>query len=464
LPLLLVGMVGVWLACEVAALAGFSQSPAELAYINLIILPHFPIAVAGTFVFFLSVSPRGRELVWLAVAAVGFAGGFKFLDLFGAWQTPVSNCACIGLGFASLLLLAVRVGTSAGDARQQAVSALSTAFLIVGSMPLIFFFLLLTIQLQPTTLDPLAYAADWTLGAPVSFVVGEWFATVPALAMVSGVVYLTLPVAFMVLVGLHLRANGPPVFELLPTFLAVAVVGFCVYNYYPLVGPFATFPTLFPHAAPDIASVLANPPVAPEDPRNGMPSLHTAWALVIFWQARPLGRLVRALAGFYLAFTVFATVGYGAHYAFDLVVAVPSTMACQALCMLVPASARARRWRVVACGVVLTVGWLYLLRFGLPVLAFSPWLTAPAAVLTAVGCVWLEARLYRAARPVVEVAGGVVAPRLEPVEGPSNRLEDRNPCGKAVRPTAIIPEVTSTPERRTSPNSSGRATESPSPA
>ena len=415
LPLLLAGTVGVWLACEVAALAGFSQSPAELAFINLIILPHFPIAFAGMFVFFLAVSPRGRELVSLSIAAVSLAIAFKLLDLLGEWQTPVMNCACIGLGLASLAMLAFRIATSTGGTRRQAVSALSTAFLIISSMPLIFFFLLLTIQLQPTTLDALAYAADSTLGAPVPFVVGQWFAAVPALGMASGVVYLTLPVAFMVIVALHLRANGPPVFELLPTFLAVAVVGFCIYNYYPLVGPFATFPADFPHAPPSVEAMLATPPIAPEDPRNGMPSLHTAWALLIFWQSRPLGRGVRVMAGFYLAFTVLATVGYGAHHAFDLVVAVPSTLACQALCMLVPAQAQAARRWALGCGIFLTVAWLYLLRFGLPVLAFSPWLTAPAAVLTMCGCVWLEHRLYRAARgAAIDSASGVVPHPLEP--------------------------------------------------
>ena len=418
LPWLVAGTVGVWLACEAAAMAGFSHSPVQLAFINLIILPHFPIAVAGMFVFFLSVSPRRRELVSLGLVAVGVAIGFKLLDLLGEWQTPVTNCACIGLGLASLVMLAFRIATSLGDTRRQAVSALLTACLIIGSMPLIFFFLLLTIQLQPTTLDALAYTADSTLGSPVSFVVGQWFETVPALAMVSGVVYLTLPVAFMVIVALHLRANGPPVFELLPTFLAVAVVGFCIYNYYPLVGPFASFPALFPHTPPAIEVVLATPLIAPEDPRNGMPSLHTAWALVIFWQARPLGRLIHVLAGFYLVFTVLATVGYGAHYAFDLVVAVPSTLACQALCMIVPASAQALRRRALVCGIVLTVGWLFLLRFGLPVLAFSPWLTAPAAVLTACGCVWLEHRLYRAARGVaIDTTSKVVPCPLEPVYG-----------------------------------------------
>jgi hypothetical protein len=388
---LVAGMVATWLACEVAALCGFSESPAYLAGVNLIVLPHFPIALAGMFVFYLCVDPRSREFIALGVVALAIAIAFKLLDFVGGWTTPVSYCACVGLGLGSLVLLAVRAWSSTGSARQQALTVLMTACLVLGSMPLIFFFLQLTIQLHPTTLDSLAYAADGTLGAQIPFVLGRWFRAVPVLAMVPGVVYLTLPLAFMVIVVLHLRANGPPVVEVLPTFLAVAVMGFTVYNFFPLVGPRFAFEGPWPERDPDLVV-----------PRNCMPSLHTAWALVIWWQARPLGRQVRLMAGVYLAFTILATIGYGAHYVFDLVVAFPSTMACQALCMVVPGPgplaqpvAQLRR-RTLLCGLILTLSWLVLLRYGLTVLAFSPLLTAPAALATVAGSLWLEARLYRA--------------------------------------------------------------------
>src|SRR5260370_4594562 len=99
------------------------------------------------------------------------------------------------------------------------------------------------------------------------------------------------------------------------------------------------FADVYPSSPPDVSTVLAGSLTVPDMPRNCMPSLHTAWALVIWWQARSLGRPMRIMAGVYLGFTVLATVGYGAHYVFDLVVAFPSTMACQPLCMLFPAAA-----------------------------------------------------------------------------------------------------------------------------
>jgi hypothetical protein len=397
LPWLVAGLAGAWLACEAAALLGLSHSPARLAFVNLIILPHFPIALAGMLAFFFCIHPTRREIHLLVAATVALATGFKLLDFVGGWETPVTYCACAGLGLASLALLVLRVCTSSGATRRQAAGVLMTAILVLGAIPLIFFFLLVTIPLHPTTLDALAYAADGTLGTQVTFVLGRWFSSVPALAMTSGVAYVTLPLAFMVVVVLHLRASGPPVLEVLPTFLTVAIVGFTIYNFFPLVGPLYAFEGVYPHSEPAVAAVLASPLSVPDVPRNCMPSLHTAWALVIWWQARPLGRWVRVLACVYLVFTVLATVGYGAHYVFDVVVAAPSTMACQVLCMRVPERARRfRRWALVGSA-SLTVAWLGLLRWGLPALAFSPLLTAPAALLTVVGCLWVEHRLYRAA-------------------------------------------------------------------
>src|SRR5436190_1687289 len=72
--------------------------------------------------------------------------------------------------------------------RRHALEVLLTALLVVGSVPLIFFFLLTTVQLHPTTCDALAYAADGTLGTQVTFVLGRCFAAAPALALLSGTV------------------------------------------------------------------------------------------------------------------------------------------------------------------------------------------------------------------------------------------------------------------------------------
>jgi hypothetical protein len=113
-----------------------------------------------------------------------------------------------------------------------------------------------------------------------------------------------------------------------------------------------------------------------------MPSLHTTWALLLWWNARPLAAWFRAIMGGYLVFTVLATLGFGVHYAVDLVVAVPFALAAQAT--LAPGLAASPRRRAAAAlfGAALVVAWLLVLRFGAPWLIAFPWLTAAASLLT----------------------------------------------------------------------------------
>jgi hypothetical protein len=227
----------------------------------------------------------------------------------------------------------------------------------------------------------------------VSFALGQLFEAVPLLAHLSLLVYCTLPLAFMLLLVLSLRNQKPPLLELLPSFLCVAVCGFVTYLIFPLTGPRFAFAEAFPQTPPDVASVLSQALAVPDTPRNCMPSLHTAWALLVWWHAQSLGRWLRVGAGVFLVFTMLAAVGFGAHYAFDVVVAFPSTLACRALCMTTPPSAR--RHTTILLGAAMTATWLFVLRYGLHILALSPVLTASAALATIAAALLLERMLVR---------------------------------------------------------------------
>jgi hypothetical protein len=233
----------------------------------------------------------------------------------------------------------------------------------------------------------------------LSFWLGRIFAAVPLLATVALLIYCTLPVAFMVLLVLHVRGHGPPVYDLLPSFLCVAVFGFVTYLIFPITGPLFVFGDAFPVTPPAVEQVLAGPLVVPDVPRNCMPSLHTAWALLLWWHSRGLSRWLRVAAGSFLGFTILATLGFGAHYAFDVVVAFPSTLACRAACLSTSPEATSRRHWTVVWGLLLTATWLVLLRHGLWLLAAAPALTAAAALGTIAFCFAYERALYRAAAP-----------------------------------------------------------------
>lgn len=389
------GLVVAWLGCEVAALVGYSFSPLVLGWENIRASAHLSVALAGIVIFYFCSKPTTRECLRTVALGGLLAGGLKLLDVIFDCETPLVYALCCGLGVASLLMMAWRAWCSPGDARRQVLLVLLPACLVLGSIPLIYFFLCLTIELRPDTYDALTYAADGTLGMQLSFALGQLFEAVPLLANLSLLVYCTLPLAFMVLLVLSLRNQKPPLLELLPSFLCVAVCGFVTYWIFPLTGPRFAFAEAFPHAPPDVASVLAGPLTVSDTPRNCMPSLHTAWALLVWWHAQTRGRWLRLGAGAFLVFTMLAAVGFGAHYAFDVVVAFPSTLACRALCMTTPPTAR--RHTTILLGVVLTATWLFVLRYGLQLLALSPVLTASAALATMAAAVLLERMLTRAA-------------------------------------------------------------------
>jgi hypothetical protein len=144
-------------------------------------------------------------------------------------------------------------------------------------------------------------------------------------------------------------------------FLAslLAVAG---YRVVPVAGPLFAFPR-FPIEPPSLGSGdLGLLPLAPKVLRNGVPSLHFAAALLVWWNLRHLGWGLRLIAGFFLVGTFLATLGTGEHYLVDLIMTVPFSVALQAGLMATDVSSARRRWSIVGFGSLLTAVWLVALR------------------------------------------------------------------------------------------------------
>ena len=60
-----------------------------------------------------------------------------------------------------------------------------------------------------------------------------------------------------------------------------------------------------------------------DSPRNAMPSLHFALALIVVIALWEVGMIARTLGLTFVALTILATLGFGEHYLIDLVLAVP---------------------------------------------------------------------------------------------------------------------------------------------
>ena len=108
------------------------------------------------------------------------------------------------------------------------------------------------------------------------------------------------------------------------------------------------------HVSVPLSTVFGTPTA----PRNSLPSLHFAWALLILWSLKPGQRLARLLAVLFVIATVLATLGSGEHYLVDLIVAVPFATSVQRGCQ--------RQWKMMALYGAITLLWIAYLRFGMP--------------------------------------------------------------------------------------------------
>jgi hypothetical protein len=165
----------------------------------------------------------------------------------------------------------------------------------------------LVAQITSRTIDPSLLRMEH--GASV--VIYDWVSAHPIWRRVLGVIYGYLPLATtLVLIVTRRRSE---------CMAAVVLAG--------LLAPI--FYVLFPAVGPAWVNVA-------DAPRNCIPSLHMAWALilVVYSPAR-----ARVLAIPFALLTAFATLGLGEHYIIDLAAAIPYTYA---VCFLAKRAVHAR--------------------------------------------------------------------------------------------------------------------------
>lgn len=200
-------------------------------------------------------------------------------------------------------------------------------------------------------------------------------------------IYETIMLMMAAVVLLHLRARSPRWSVALAALLLAGGIGGMLYHLFPAAGPAFAFPG-FPALPPASAVSPAAAPLDVAYVRNCMPSLHTAWALLIALNARGLARPFRCFAVLYFVATVLATLISGQHYLIDLVVAVPFALAMQSLAE----SLLARRWPAGAfwIEIALVAGWFLILIWRAQWFLAIPGFTLAACVATLAASVLLR--------------------------------------------------------------------------
>lgn len=262
----------------------------------------------------------------------GFAFAVAVACLFATSMGGMDLNDCIFLclvsfGMAGLLVLLYRARQPGG--RKRFFIALSIVLYLVVSSAYTY----TTVVLRPQTRDLSCWAFDSALGLRIAPYFVHLFSHSFLVQLLCSIAYIALVGAYVVLLSLQMRADDRRVVPALRLFLIVAVIGLSCYFLFPVVGPKYFFGGLYPDGVPPIPRDF---PVGWHVPqrlsiRNGVPSLHFTWALLLVLNVPKRMRHVRAAYWLFWLLTTFATLGLGEHYLTDLIVALPFVALMQAL-------------------------------------------------------------------------------------------------------------------------------------
>lgn len=232
--------------------------------------------------------------------------------------------------------------------------------------------LVLSAKANPTVLDEYVEVADRALGSP-SWAMGRIVSDSAVLTEVLSKVYVYLPVGAAIIAFFQLRhvaREGFPRHHIVRTFLVIGMLGPIIYFIFPVVGPTYAFgheqmgagwvdvwPWVTPHITEPVA-VYFDQGIA----RNCMPSLHTAWATCILLHGLRGSTASKVFGSVWFVCTVAATLGFGFHYAIDILAGVVFTLTLEAALTRPEIGWTRLRMGVVAGGATVFAGLLLVTR------------------------------------------------------------------------------------------------------
>lgn len=352
-------------------------------FLHILESPFLPYCLLGAFAIHMATRPGRNECLWtFGIAAIAifwfiaFSGDFRY-----TWRHAIACGSFTGL--ASLTVLAMQVLRVRGSIRTEKLNTLFAGCVFGYSALFITVILNLTTKLNPQTYDLYVYAADRGFGIPIIVWAGRLLMHNALLFRTCAIVYESLPLAVCLLYAYQRSGAQPLGVRVLPAFIGGGAAAYVLYNFLPACGPFYMFGAAFPNHLPAVEGLRLLS--MGDGPRNAMPSMHLACALLICWNCRRLPRWIYGASALYLAFTALATVGLGEHYVIDLVVAAPYALMMQAACA--PAALRSlREWKqILGLGATMTAAWLFAVRFGTPLFR-SAIFTWAASLATLIVC------------------------------------------------------------------------------
>ncbi len=352
------------------------------------------LALASALIILVILRRSWFDLLWVLTGSLFLAVlDYKVMDF-----QPIFMAGFSFIGLAALAVLGTHTIWAEGDERKLLLYGFLPAVLFVGSEYMASTLLDLTEKLHPKCFDLFLYSFDGSLRVQFSFLMGQFFWTHLWVRFVCLVIYIALPLPLALVYAAQLRKKQEAAFAVMLAFLVTGPIGVVFYNMLPAIGPRALFGAAYPFHPPAIADIMHMTvvPILRSGVRNAMPSLHTAWVLLVWWNSKGLARWIRTIAMLFVILTVMATLGTGEHYFVDLVVAFPFALMVQSACTYsLPFRSGARR-NAFLFGTFVTLLWMALLSFTTSIFWISPVLPWAMIVATVAPTILLWNRLTSA--------------------------------------------------------------------
>jgi len=327
--------------------------------------PYVAFAFAGAFILHAVSRPSRKELVVVGACSAIFAAAYF---VFHGERTAFYGAAIAVpggfLGLASVLITTLQWFWAPPDGKRLHFDRAREVALIPSLCLCSAVAVNLAVGFTPITYDRILYVFDAKFGGPPSWVIGKAFRANPWLMTACGYVYNSLPLGLAACLAIQWRdrqSNSRITADLRWISVTLGVVGFLLYQVSPAAGPMYLFREQFPFTIPDLTGLAIQPAWLQPAARNGMPSLHVGWTLLLFWNLRRRSWWMGAIAAIYLMLTALATLGFGEHYLADLMVAPALALAIQAACTQ---TNNRLRWIALATGAAITLAWLFAFRTG----------------------------------------------------------------------------------------------------
>jgi hypothetical protein len=319
-----------------------------------------------------------------AALIVGIAVTIALLSVF-PWLSI--NAPALGLAAGSGMSLLARLCAVREQRRE--MSFILTLGLLMPLAHQICLFSQRMTTLHAETYDHRAFLVDASLGfSPAAAFAHADLLGFMASGFVIVTVYTSLTFMMTVVILWKIRTADRSWMQALTAFVLAGVLGTALYHVFPVAGPrFA-----FADGVPDPRTISSAMAFLDQDVvRNGMPSLHTAWAFLIMLNVAGLPKWFRCFTVFYFAAMLLATLATGQHFLIDLIVALPFAVAVQAVTLQLwhRKGAYAPFW----FGTLATAMWLFLLKDHVDLFLNTPGFTATGMALTVTATVLATRRL-----------------------------------------------------------------------